>query len=410
MANRLITTDLVTKMAILELKNQMVQLAKVNREFDPAFEGKVGDTINIRRRVRYDAIDGPDITGSIQDTEEGRVPLVLDKFKTVPIQFSSKELTLEADDFNERYIRPAMIRMSQEVHTDIAFLSEDFWQQSGTPGTTPSTFLDIGACKVLLDDHAVPIDRNRNAFYNPAAAVTLADGLKGVFPTRIAETAIEEASIGRYAGFNIFEDQNIINHTVGDYSGTPLVDGAAQSVSYPAVADTYTQSLVTDGWTVSVTGLLLKGDRFTIDGVNSLNPISLVSTGELQQFVVKDVSVDSDGGGAATITISPPIITTGPQATVDAAPADDAPISVISGSANTQYPQNMLYHRDAITVAFANLEMPRGGADSSRQSMDGISVRVVSQYDVLTDVNIWRFDILYGLKVLEPFGGVVHVG
>ncbi len=94
MANTLITPTIITKQALVEFKNAMVLLAKTDRQLDKNFTQKIGDSINVRRRVRYQAIDGPDITGAIQDTIEGNIPVTLDLFKTVPIEFSSEELTL----------------------------------------------------------------------------------------------------------------------------------------------------------------------------------------------------------------------------------------------------------------------------------------------------------------------------
>ena len=319
MANTLITPDIITKQALVEFKNAMVLLAKTDRQLDQMFTGKIGDTVSVRRRVRYEAIDGPDITGLIQDTVEGKIPVSLDTQKTVPIQFSAIDLTLSIEDFSERYIRPAMIELVQKVETAIADTYKEIWWFTGTPGTAPSTYVEVGTAEAILDDAGVPFDR-RTAFYTPQTMVTLADGLKGVFPTGIATLAIERSSIGQYANFDIVKCQSLKRHTVGDYSGTPLVNGASQDVTYLSVKDTYNQTIITDGWTGSVTGLLLAGDVFTIADVYSVNPRTRQSTGNLQTFVVKS-DANSDAGGNSTLTISPPIITSGPYQTVDSAPA-----------------------------------------------------------------------------------------
>jgi hypothetical protein len=409
MANSLLTPDIITKQALVEFKNEMVLLDCVDRQLDSMFDKKIGNSVNVRKRVRYLAIDGPDITGVIQDTTEGQVPVTLAFQKTVPIEFTSTDLTLTIEDFSERYVKPAMIELVQQVESEIANQYKKLWWFTGTPGTLPSTYLSIADAEAILDEAGVPMDSNRKAFYTPRAMVTLADGLKSVFPQQIATRAIERSMIGLYAGFDVIKSQSLKSHTVGDYGGTPLINGASQNVTYASVKDTNLQTLITDGWTVSKTGLLLEGDVFTIAGVNSVNPRTRASTGELQTFVVR-ADANSDGSGNSTISISPAIITSGAYQTVDAAPGDGAAITVKTGTANTQYPQNIFFHKNAITVAFANLVLPESATVKSRQVMDNVSIRLIKEYDILLDEEVTRFDILFGVEAQNPGMGGRHTG
>jgi len=386
----------------------MVLMDRVDRQLDTEFENKIGDTVNVRRRVRYQAIDGPDITGQIQDTIEGAIPVQLDKFKTVPIEFSSKDLTLTIEEFSERYIRPAMIELTQQVESEIADQYKKIFYFTGTPGTDPSSFLDLGAAGTKLDNAGAPMD-SRSGFYTPSASYALADGLKGVFPTQIATRAIERATIGQYANIDVMMSQSLKTHTVGALSGTPVINGASQDVTYLATKDTYEQTLNVDGWTASVTDILLEGDVFNIANVYSVNPRTRQTTGQLQDFVVR-ADAASNGSGETALTISPPIITGGAYQTVDSAPADGAALTILTGAADSQHPQNLVFHPNAITLAMAQLEMPQGGAKSSRETMDGISVRSVTQYNVLTDVNVYRFDILFGVETQNPYLAVRTTG
>ena len=102
-----------------------------------------------------------------------------------------------------------------------------------------------------------------------------------------------------------------------------------------------------------------------------------------------------------TAVISPPIITSGPFQTVDAAPADDAAITVF-GTASTEYRQNLAFHKDAITLASAQLDLPQDGATASRETYKNVSIRLVRQYNATLDETVMRFDILYGLKTQNP--------
>jgi len=157
--------------------------------------------------------------------------------------------------------------------------------------------------------------------------------------------------------------------------------------------------------TIAITGTgtqtIKKGDVFTIAGVYAVNPQTRESTGSLQQFVVTE-DVTAAAGAYAAVSISPAIYTASHAlATVDSFPQASAAITFL-GSASTQYPQNLIYHRDAITFATADLVMPQGVDMASRQVHNGISLRVVRQYDINNDRMPCRVDVLYGYSVIRP--------
>lgn len=407
-SNSILNPSIITKRAMVEFKNAMVMLDKVDRQLDPLFEGKIGSSVSVRKRVRYTASDGANITANINDTIEGKVLVTLDKRKVVAMEFDSKELSLDIEEFSERYIRPSMVELAQQVESEIAAQYKKIWNFTGTPGTAPATFLSIGTAGAILDEGAVPMGMgDRSAFYTPSAALALADGLKGVFPAKIATKAIEYALISEYAGFMVYKSQSLKTHTTGRYTtlATPLVNGAAQNVTYLASKDGYTQSLITDGWDAG-NSTLLEGDTFTIAGVNAVNPRTREDTGRLQSFVVRADATSV--AGAITATIAPAIITSGANQTVTAAPADNAAIVMTSGTESTGYPQNMAFTKDAITVAFGQLVKPVGNVQYGRETMDGVSVRLVGDYDILTDMNTWRFDILFGVETQNPGMAIRH--
>ena len=199
--------------------------------------------------------------------------------------------------------------------------------------------------------------------------------------------------MGTAVGFEWYMDQNVNTHTVGPLGGTPLVNGSTA---------TGATTLVTDGWTASAAARLKKGDIFTIAGVNHVNPQSRQSTGTLQQFVVT-ADVSSDGSGNLTAAISPAIKTTTAFQTVDALPADNAAITVL-GAASTQSPTGLAHHKDAFTLAMADLPLPKGTDMAARVSDDqlGMSIRLVRDYDITNDKFPCRLDVLYGWATLRP--------
>jgi hypothetical protein len=401
MANDFKNTSLVTKWAVREFLNALVMGSKIDRQLDNSrvFSGaKVGATASIRRPVMFEATASS--TYSAQDIEEAIVSVTVNNRQHVGFDITDEDLSLKIEDANERYIKPAMEELAQVVESAIAAEYYQIPNFVGTPGTTPSTFLDIGNAGAELSKLGVPMN-DRHAFWDSESALSLANGLKGVFVQGTAKTAIEEASFGRYAGFDNYESNSLKSHTVGVATGTPLVNGADQNVTYLTAKDTDSQTLITDGWTNDQTGILKAGDVITIAGVNSVNRRTREDTGDLQTFTVL---ADADSGattGPATITIAPPIIISGPYQTVTAAPANDAAITVKTGTGGSSYRQNLAFHRNAITIAFVPLDMAEegSGVKQSRQDYKGVSITTTKFFSGTSMTQSYRFDILFDVFV-----------
>jgi len=402
MANTFQNTALVANEAIRQLENSLVFGALISNDYSDKFQN-VGDTLDIRRPTQYSVQkNNLDITSAAQDIIQGKVPVTLTKTATVAVELTALERTLSFDRFAEDVIKPAMIAMADEIEQTIAGQYYKFYHFSGTPGTVPATFLSLANAGAVMTNGAVP-KMDRVAVHGSEATAALADGLKGVFVQGIAKTALEQASFGSYAGFKNYESVYAPVHTVGVATGTPLVNGGSQNVTYDTAKNTFSQSLVTNGWTNSTTGILKAGDIITIAGVFAVNPVSKVSTGRLQDFTVL-ADVDSGAStGPATLTISPPIITSGAYKTVTAAPADDAVITVKTGTGGTAYRQSLLMHPSAMTLVTRPLDIPAGqGLKTSTKSGNKVSVAVSEFVDGNTLKQKIRFDMLYEALVIDP--------
>jgi hypothetical protein len=195
--------------------------------------------------------------------------------------------------------------------------------------------------------------------------------------------------------------QVVPTHTNGTADNTtPLIKGASQTVTYDTAKNTWTMDLLTDGWDASAT--ITAGTVFTISNVFMVNPKTKESTGVLQQFVVTAaVTAQATTTNTTTLVISPPIITSGPHKTVNAAPADDATITVF-GAASTGYAENIVMHKNAMALAVVPMEMPQAVTTGSRQTYKGLSCRVIPIYDGTNDISKWRLDMLYGRKLIDP--------
>ena len=397
MANALITPTVIAKEALMQLENNLVMGNNVHREYKKEFV-KVGDTVSIRKPVKFVVKDGA--TLQKQDVEEANTTIEVDSRKHVGWGFKTGDLTLTIEQYSERYIKPAMIVLANQVDTDLCGLYASVWNWVGTPGQTVNSFSDLAKGPERLDIMAVPRDMRRGVLH-PTDAWAIAGAQTALYMQDKAKMAYEDARLGRVAGLELYQDQNVASHTMGTFTtgSTPLVNGASQDVTYAASKTDWTQSLVTDGWATS-TAAIKAGDVFTLAGVNSVNPVSKVSTGTLQQFVATAAGT-SDDSGNLTMTISPPIVTSGPYQTVDAAPADNAALAPM-GTEGAAYDQNMVFHRNAFALVSCPLEMPDGAAFKARESHKGLSIRVVKDYDITNDEDVIRLDILYGVKAIYP--------
>jgi hypothetical protein len=158
--------------------------------------------------------------------------------------------------------------------------------------------------------------------------------------------------------------------------------------------------------TIDLAGLgasntLRAGDVFNVAGVFAVNPQTRETTGQLQDFVVLLDQTATGGGAASGVSISPPMFTAEQAlATVTAFPQSGAVVT-FRGTAGQQSPQNLVYHKDAITMATADLLLPQGVDMASRQVHNGISMRIVRQYDINNDRMPCRVDVLYGYSLLR---------
>ena len=394
MATSLLTIDMITRKSLEILENNLVISRNVNKEYDDSFavEGaKIGSTLRIRLPDRALVTDGAAL--QVQDDNEQYTTLTVSSQKHIGINFTSAELTMQLDDFAERVLKPRISQLAASVDADVANAYKSIFNTVGTPGTTPATALVLLQAQQKLNESAAPMSP-RYATVNPAANAGLVNGLSGFFNpqstiSRQFKTGMMGEGVLGYDEMNM--SQSIVNHTTGSRAGTILVN--------ETVATQGQATITLDGLTSTTT--VTVGDVFTIAGVYAVNPQTRLSTGSLQQFVVTAAQTAS-GGDMANMAISPPMYTAANAlATIDAFPANNAAVTFV-GTASTVYPQNLVYHKNAITLATADLLLPQGVDMASRQVHNGISMRIVRQYDINNDRMPCRVDVLYGFSTIRP--------
>ena len=396
MSNSLLTIDMITRKSLEILENNLVLTRNVNRQYDDSFavEGaKIGSTLRIRLPDRALVTDGAAL--QVQDDNEQYTTLTVSSQKHIGVNFTSAELTMQLDDFAERVLKPRVSQLASSVDADVATSYKGIYNSVGTPGTTPSTSLVLLQANQKLNEFATPMSP-RYATVNPAANAGLVEGMKGLFnPTGTISRQFKNGMMGEgILGLDeINMSQSISSHTNGDWGTSITVTSTVTTQGQSTLGISFTGS--SKVWNV--------GDVFTIAGVYAVNPQTRQSTGSLQQFTVTAVAT---GSSTATLNISPALYTaSNALATVDAFPVATAAVTML-GSALTSYPQNLVYHKDAISFATADLLLPQGVDMASRQVHNGISLRIVRQYDINNDRMPCRIDVLYGFAAIRPVTAV----
>ena len=305
--------------------------------------------------------------------------------KGVDVNFTSAELTLEMDDFSSRILEPAMSVLAANIEADAFDMYKDVYNQVSNVGSS-ATFANMMNVRKKLTDALAP-GAGRCMQLNTQDNVDLVDALKGLFHDSTAiKKQYREGMVGTTAGFgDIYETTLLANHTTGtdDGTGDYLVNGASQT-----------------GATLTVdtgAGTLVQGDILTIAGVNRVHPETKADTGVLQQFVVTTTT----GASTTTVAISPSIVTSGATQNVSGSPADNAVVTKVGG-ASAEHGVSMGYHKDAFAFATADLIKPNGVDFCAREVFDGISMRIVRDYDINNDKLPCRIDVMYGYKAIRP--------
>lgn len=411
MANSLLTTSKITREAVLLFLNSNMFIRNVNRQYDTDF-GKAGEKIGSQLRVRlpndYTVTKGP--AASVQDTSEQQTVLTLATQAHVDISFTTVDLLLSLDDFGERILKPAMNNLAGQVAVDImSTVEQGFITLPQNAPSAPLTATTGGACNIVanfdgsgnllsptstqvldagatLSNNSARLD-NRKIVESPRTEARLVDTLKGLFnPVPEISRQYRTGNMKNALGFDLFMDQTVINHTTGTFTAGTVSGGGQTGNSVTVNA---------------ITGTLNVGDIITFDGVFAVNRVTKQSTGELRQFVVTAAAAS----GATTIGIYPAIVpASGGNAvqyqTVTASPLTNATITMIVKPGVT-YRKNVAYTPEAITMATGDLPLPKN-VDAARAQYDGVSMRMVTQYQVGTDQEISRIDVLYGALMVRP--------
>lgn len=403
MSNTILTPTAVTREALRVLHQKLNFIGTINRQYDDSFAksgAKIGEALKIRLPNEYTVRTGRPI--SVQNTTETSVSLTVATQKGVDTAFTSEDLTMSLDDFSGRILEPAMSVLAANIESDAMSMYKDVYNEVSDVGAAISVSNDLtdvltGAKK--LTDNLAPVS-SRCFNMNTQDNVDLVNALRGLFndPAKVSKQYREGMVANNFLGY-----QEVYQNTLWPVHTTGTDDGTGDYLTDIAAGENDGSAGLLNVDTGA--GSFKTGDIVVIEDLFRVHPETKVSTGKLQQFVVTADATPGAGGG--DLSISPNIVTSGARQNVTGL-ADGKMILKVESDESTavgnaaDYGISMGYHKDAFAFATADLIMPKGVDFSAREVMDGISLRIVRQYDINNDNLPCRIDVLYGFKTVRP--------
>lgn len=396
MSNTLLTPTAVTREALRVLHQKLNFVGSIDRQYDDSFAqtgAKIGTTLKIRKPNRYVVRTGA--TLNVQDTEEASETLTVATQKGVDMKFTSVDLTMSLDDFSKRIINPAMSVLAASIESDAISMYKDVYNEISDVGASVTSTDLLNVRKRMVDD-LTPAGAWKICL-DTQANVDLVDGLKALFNDQKAlGQQYRDGYMGHALGYDFMENTLMPIHTTGTDDGT--ADYATDIAAGEADGSAGLLHIDTGA------GTFKKGDIIYVQNVLRVHPETKASTGVMQPFVV----TSDFSGGEGDLAISPNIVSSGGSQNVNAAAADGALIYKVESDrttaigASADYNISLAFHPEAFAFATADLIMPKGVDFTSRQVMDGISMRIVRDYDINNDAMPCRIDVLYGYKTVRP--------
>lgn len=357
MSQNLLTPSIIANEALAILRNNLVMADLVHVDYSAEFV-KVGETITVRTPANLVA---KDFASEIdpQDLVEVPVTVKMDRFKDVSVTLTSKQQTLELKDFSSQVIEPAMVALAQQIDLDLCAFAYEKASSTVASTATPTNLKEIADLAKHLDKNKVPIpDRHLVMSPDHKYKYALTDNLSNVAYAGTNDT-LRDALLGRIYTLNTYMDQNM------PYSSAETMGTAT---SYKIASGTTGTVSITDG--SGATHTLKEGDGFIYKGV-------------IYRF-------DSDH-----------TLSSSAKANVPTVPAFPAGVTTPVDAVLLPKASSVAFHRNAFALVNRQLDLPMGAARAAIASGEGISVRVVYDYNQTTKTDTISFDIIYGIATLR---------
>lgn len=383
MANQLLTTDMIADRALMRFSEALSFTKTIPRTYDSSFQTgapAIGDTLRVP--IPQHAVINHGRVATPAPMKTLIRPVTIQDQVNFSIQYTSAELALDIEEFDRRYLSQQVADLAVNVEAAVQNLAyQSIPNQTGTPDGQWTQLAYANIARKYIEDNGGG-KGTKKMLTNNAADTTIIPALSGLFNAqRQIDVQYEEGVMGRASGFDWVSSTVAPIHQRGTANASYDVNGANQTGSSIAI-DTGS-------------GTFLKGDIVTFAGCVAVHPQTKQSLGYLRQFTVTE-----DLSGPGNLQIYPAIVTSGSEKNVTASPTDGGDV-VIQGTASDTYGVNLAYRPEAF--AFVTVDLPElTGWKNSRRQFEGISMRVVEASDAINDMNMTRFDIMWGFGALRP--------
>lgn len=401
--NSLLTIDMITREAVRLFKNSNLFIMNMDTQYDPAFAvdgAKIGSTLRIRLPNDYVVRSGPAM--QIQSTTEQFTTLTVTSQLGVDVAFTTAERTMSIDDYSEIVMAPMINNLAGKVAKTVMDDCEGNVCNFVSNVDANNNIIRVDSeqyliANAILDDQSSD-PMTRRVVNDPTTDAQTTKSLQGLLnPATEVSAQFRTGMMKSGLGYDRwFRDQTVIKHTSGTYDSTAptTVNGANQTTG-------------TGGGNVTtnaLNGTFKKGDIITFQGVNGVNRVTKGDQGTLKQFVVTaDVAAN-----AVSVPIYPGLVPAGlggvdvQYQTVTVSPANGANILMVT-KASEVYRKNLAYVQKAVTMATADLVLPRKAVEEgARAEYDGIAMRIITDYLPGSDQLATRLDVLFGQRYIRP--------
>lgn len=375
----------------------------------------------IWRPVPYISIstDGPagtDISASFADVTQLSVPISLGYDKTVPWTMTTNDLNDPMQ--RERKMRSAQQKLASDINKAIADVAGIQGTLVVKRTTAASGYDDISLANALMEEQGIVDDASTRFQFLHTRDYALMAGTLAKPQTSAngkVNRAYEDGYVGRVAGMETYSAEYTYRLTAAA-GVTVTVNGANQrhipkATSTASTGETSNVDNRYQNLTIAVTsGTVKVGDRFTIAGVNAVNHITKVDTGQLKTFTI--TAIVSGAGGSGVVTISPPIIAADSSPTqpeseyknVTATPANGAAITFLNTVSSNVAP---FWDERAIELLPGrngwDADMAAAGASMIQGTTEvGVQLVMYKFFDINTKKFKYRCDTRFGVGMTNP--------
>lgn len=357
------------------------------RNIDTNFGEKM-DTIKIAVPKVSTAATHSDSGNSATDFTQGYRNITLDKIYTVDHEFTAEQWNLLIRTGGSEVLDSMVQALSEKIETvtlnEYAYFAKSY---AGTPGTTISAYLTLLDARLRMNKEKAPMN-NRNLIINSSAAGALLNLAQwNVVSTSGDTPALREASLGRRAGFDIWESQFVWETTA--------------SSAFEALNETMT--ITADVSAVNAVDTTT-GLEYTLAAVTGSGGASTAKVSKGAQCYLTDNNGDvhycvaiEESAAASSSVVSVKLY--------PALPADCTATALVwAAKQKTTNVRNLLIQRDCVVLAAKPLEPYPDRFSISTSSTNGIPLRF-SMGSTLSTKKIWcSLDCLIKPVVLRPEG------